>query len=55
MARKMIGLLAFVLTGVGVMVSTFINDGSAVALGVLVPVAVFYFLGLSDHLKELQK
>ncbi len=55
MARKMIGLLAFVATGVGVMVSTFINDGRPFTIGILLPIAVFYFLGLSDHMKELQK
>lgn len=55
MTRKMLGLAAFVATGVGLMVSTFMKDARALTLGILLPVAVFYFLGLSDHLKELQK
>lgn len=55
MARKMVGLTAFVLTGVGVMASTLMKDARPLTMGILIPVAVFYFLGLSIHLKELQK
>lgn len=55
MARKMLGFSAFVLTGVGLMASTLINGASPLAIGVLLPVAAFYVIALSDHLKELRK
>jgi hypothetical protein len=50
-----LGFAAFIATGVGLIVSSFMQASNAVIQVLLVVLAIFYIIGLSIHFKELQE
>lgn len=51
--RKIIGLSAFFITGVGLLASSIISNFNIASVGLIAFLSVFFVLGLSDHFKEL--
>ncbi len=60
MERKHLGLAAFVLTGIGLIVRSImahsdINPSNIFMWVILMIITVFYFIGLKDHYQDLKK
>jgi len=55
MNRKIFWLLAFIATGLGLMFSALNQEYEMLTGIVLIPVMVFYILGLRSHYRELRK
>lgn len=55
MKRKVFWLLAYLVTGVGLMVSTLMKGYETLTIAILLPVALFYLFALNSHYKELKK
>lgn len=53
MARKLLGLTAFVLTGVGLMISTISMDINIFNTVALSTIAILFTVSIVDHFKEL--
>lgn len=54
MIRKILGLSAFVLTGVGLMVLTIIKDKNLFNTIFLILTGCFFSMGLTGHFNELK-
>lgn len=54
MTRKLIGLIAFVATGLGLMVSTVLKDMNLLNTTFLLLVGCFFIISLLDHFNELK-
>jgi len=52
--RKFIGLGAFILTGSFLLVNSFNRLNSITGQVLLLVIGFFYFIGLTDHFKEIQ-
>lgn len=55
MGRKKLGFLAFVLTGVGLILSTVLKEANIQMAIPVLAIAGLFGIGLIDHYKELQK
>jgi len=54
MTRKLLGLIAFIVTGMGLIVSTIIKDISFVNTAFLIIVGCFFTISLFEHFNELK-
>ena len=54
MIRKTLGILVFIVTGVGLLVSTLIKDMSIFNIIVFVLIGIFFLMGLVEHFYELK-
>ena len=52
--RKIIGLIAFFATGVGLLISALNGNMNLLNVLILALFAIFFVIGVGDHLKELQ-
>lgn len=53
--RKFLGLIAFIGTGLGLIVSSIKSTDNGFLMGILGFIAIFYFIGLKDYYKELME
>lgn len=53
MLRRLLGLLSFVATGLGLMVSNLDNNINILTAGFLLIIGWFFMISLLDHYKEL--
>ena len=54
MTRKLLGLISFIVTGMGLIVSTIIKDISLVNIAFLIIVVCFFTVSLLEHFNELK-
>lgn len=54
MLRKLLGLIAFVLTGAGLMMQTLTKGINSINISFLVIIGCFFTISLFDHYKELK-
>lgn len=54
MTRKLLGLIAFIATGAGLMVSMVIKDMNLLNIGFLIIVGCFFTISLVEHYNELK-
>ncbi len=55
MSRKIIGFLAFIATGVGLLGGTFFNNNNTITIASILTISAFFIIGLIDHYKQLTK
>lgn len=54
MTRKLIGLIAFVATGIGLMISTIMKNMNLLNTGITAIVGCFFVISLAEHFDELR-
>jgi hypothetical protein len=53
--RKFLGFAAFIATGMGLIIISFIQSSNMLSKALLAILTIFYIVGLSIHFKELQE
>ncbi len=52
--RKIIGLIAFFLTGAGLLISALASEFTVSNLAILALFSIFFVVGVGDHFRELR-